>query len=432
MRLISDLSVCTWKRPLLADYLPSGGTPAPRLVLDFVRDRYAVARRVVDAPIDVNRASAGTYFDASGTLQTAPADQPRIDHDPMTGAASGLLVEESRTNMVTASENFPTWGRDAVTVAADADTAPDGTLTADRIVETATTAQHRVKQIVSVTGGTRYVLSVFARSANRGLRVLAWNSGWSATAIVNLQTGAVTGASGSVLVASHAKAVGNGWYRVSLIFDATATDIMQIMFYLDNYGGSNSFLGDGESYMTLWGAQMEAGGAASSYIPTGASPVTRAGDDVSMATAGWLTAGRGTFMAEAGWNDLSNTVFNSYAVSVRQDGANILGIRAAHFTSGAPQVVVLAGGTQQAPLAQGAPQQGEPRRMAFAWAANDFAFSVDGATAVTDMSGNIPGALDTLHVGQLSGGAGQLNGHIRKLIYYPSRLSDTQLQELTA
>ena len=83
------------------------------LDMDFVGGNYMVS---VTSPVtytsltaflaDANvsgtfsRNSMGTYFDNSGTLQTAPANTPRIDYDPVTHAAKGLLIEEARTNSI--------------------------------------------------------------------------------------------------------------------------------------------------------------------------------------------------------------------------------------------------------------------------------------------------------------------------------------------
>lgn len=433
MKLINDFSVTAWKRPVLASYLPPNGTPTPQLVLDFSRSLYAVAGRIVDLPITLTRASTATYFDSSGVLKTAAADAPRFDHDPVTGEARGLLIEESRTNMVMLSENFSAWATDDVTVTSDAETAPDGALSADNIVEAATTAQHRVKQVVYVTAGTRYTVSVFARSPNRGVRILAWTSDWSATTTADLQAGTVTAASGSAAVGSEITPLDGEWYRVSLTFDAAATDIMQVMFYLDDYSGSNTYAGDSTFHVTLWGAQMEEGGAASSYISTADSPVTRAGDNAVVSDVAWLTQGQGTLLVEAGWNNISDLSFNAYAVALRQDVPNFLGIRAASFTSGNTQTASTVDGTNQAPLILGGGgHQGTIRKMAFAYAPDDFAFTIGGAAPATDSAGAVPEGITELHVGQLLAAAGQINGHVRKLIYYSTRLPDAQIQEITA
>ena len=50
------------------------------------------------AGVTFTRASTATYFDATGTMQTAAANTPRWDYDPVTHALNGLLIEEQRTN----------------------------------------------------------------------------------------------------------------------------------------------------------------------------------------------------------------------------------------------------------------------------------------------------------------------------------------------
>ena len=77
----------------------------------------------------------GTYFDQNGVLQTSGTDIPRFDHNPVTGAPLGLLIEEARENLCLQSEDFATtWADSAVTpvgVSTNTTVAPDGNTTAD-------------------------------------------------------------------------------------------------------------------------------------------------------------------------------------------------------------------------------------------------------------------------------------------------------------
>jgi hypothetical protein len=70
-----------------------GGTP-PSLDLSFMTPG------TLDPRIAFTRASTATYFDATGTMQTAAANTPRWDYNPTTLALNGLLIEEARTNSV--------------------------------------------------------------------------------------------------------------------------------------------------------------------------------------------------------------------------------------------------------------------------------------------------------------------------------------------
>src|SRR3546814_2739614 len=100
----------------------------------------------------------GSDFDAAGVRQYASANEERSDHDPVTLAARGLLVEEQRTNLVPWSEVFdtPAWNKDTVTVVPNGAVAPDGTMTMDYIVPTANNNQHRILWRGNVTAATTY------------------------------------------------------------------------------------------------------------------------------------------------------------------------------------------------------------------------------------------------------------------------------------
>ncbi|MCP4789420.1 MAG: hypothetical protein GY881_04195, partial [Gammaproteobacteria bacterium] len=96
----------------------------PDLNLDFANSKE------LDPRITFTRSSVGTYVDENGIIQTAVDDQPRFDHDPATGESLGLLIEESRTNLLTYSEQFDQWDKgNNTTITPNAATAPDGSMT---------------------------------------------------------------------------------------------------------------------------------------------------------------------------------------------------------------------------------------------------------------------------------------------------------------
>jgi hypothetical protein len=55
--------------------------------------------------LSVSRPGPATYIDARGRRVTAGPDTPRLDHDPVTGEALGLLIESARTNLLHDSFN---------------------------------------------------------------------------------------------------------------------------------------------------------------------------------------------------------------------------------------------------------------------------------------------------------------------------------------
>ena len=102
-------------------------------------------------------------------LLTAQNNVPRFDHTPTTGAALGLLIEEQRTNLCLQSEDFiTTWATTAASITANTNVAPSGALTADKLVEDATTAEHLVRQTsIAVSSSTSYTASTYIKAAER-------------------------------------------------------------------------------------------------------------------------------------------------------------------------------------------------------------------------------------------------------------------------
>ena len=88
-------------------------------------------------------------------MQTAGSNEPRIDFDPVTGECKGLLIEELRTNLLKYSEQFDdaNWGKGRSSISANVTTAPDGTLTGDKLVETAQLGAHHCNTTFTFTSG---------------------------------------------------------------------------------------------------------------------------------------------------------------------------------------------------------------------------------------------------------------------------------------
>ena len=95
------------------------------------------ATKALDPRITFTRASTGTYVGSNGTLRTAGINEARFDHSPLTLESLGLLVEEARTNLLLRSEEFDnaSWTKTRSSVTANAITAPDRTLTGDKLID---------------------------------------------------------------------------------------------------------------------------------------------------------------------------------------------------------------------------------------------------------------------------------------------------------
>lgn len=360
---------------------------------------------------------------------TAVVYGPRFDYDPSTLVAQGLLIEEQRTNSLTYSEQFDNaaWTKSNSSITANAATAPDGTLTGDKLIGNSG-LNGAVSQSISFTSGTSYAVSFFAQKAEFDIVQLRVGSSAFAgttgnrTVDFNLTTGSVSSVGSSISSASIT-AVGNGWYRCVSIVIPTSTASDSVFIRLSDTG-------DGTSGIYLWGAQLEAGAFATSYIPTTTAATTRSADIASIGTLSpWYNATEGTFFAE--WT-LGQDVI-SVSIYAADDGTINNFIRTRYAAAGTSNdSAVAVGGVTQAVLAASNQQTlNTTYKNAMAYKINDFARSASGAAVITDTSGTIP-TVTQFSIGKTAANTEQPNGYIRRITYTPRRLTNAELQSLTS
>ncbi len=354
---------------------------------------------------------------------------PRFDYDPVTLAPRGLLVEEQRTNLLLRSEEFEnaSWVKTNATVTANAAVSPDGTADADRLVDTVASAFHFTQQSATVALGAN-TFSCFLKAGAIRYGGIHINDGTSRGCSIDLQTGTLGtpygGATASVV------SFGNGWYRLIVTATVTSTSVNAVVF-LSNSNALASYTGDGTSGIYLWGAQLEAGAFATSYIPTVASQVTRTADIATITGANfsnWYNQSQGTLVVEA--DTVKPPSVNATALAIDASDGDINNRHYLGFSTGLAEGRTAVGGVTQASLTQ-AYTANATEKLAYAYNTNDFAFARNGSLAGTDASGSLP-TLNRLFIGNAAGSAAYLNGHIRGIKYYPTRLSNAQLQALTA
>lgn len=365
-------------------------------------------------------------------MQTAASGVARFDCNPVTRESLGLLIEESRTNLLTYSEQVDNaaWTKVTSNVAANSIVAPDGTLTADKIYDdvTASTVHYVSRSLTGLTNAASYTATVYAKAGEKtGLRINLQGA-TNATAYYNLSTGVIgTVAAG---VTATMTSVGNGWYRCTYtrIIDATSA---VLFFHLVNPSETVSYTGDGYSGIYLWGAQIEVGAFATSYIPTVASQVTRAADAASMtgtAFSSWYNNAEGTLYGE--WATPASAVSR---ILVDVEGATTsdrieIGINTSDVLN--PRTIV--NGAAAAGITAGTYVTGTRARLAFGYKPGAYASSLNGVAVVTNSSSASVPVISRLTIGSLSSGANPIRGTINKIAYYPIRLSNTELQGLTA
>jgi hypothetical protein len=363
-------------------------------------------------------ASVGEYLP---TTTTENYSVPRFDHDPTTLAPRGLLIEGSATNVLTYSEQFNTapWSAFTGSITANDGVAPDGNTTADSI--TPSSASGGVYFSNTFAAGT-WTYSVWAK-ANPGntISVSIDTSGNGRAVNVTLSTATAgtpfvrgTGGTVSSLTVNEVTKFPNSWCRISVTAVTTGTNFVA----MSNPNDTNKIL--------IWGAQLETGSGASSYIPTGASQVQRAADDClidNISTAFGFNASAGTILIRYG--DRINTGSNRAYTFLPASGSNNQ-----MFEGSGIAFNVFAGGSFTAQIGSTAPSAG---RVCAAYAANDFAVSVNGGAVATDTNGAVASSLTRVSLGGSAVNAAAYNfGPIAVFKYWPTRLPNATLQSLTA
>ena len=416
---------------ILSQFKQSQNTDFPnvRPSLDL---RFALTKKL-DPRITFTRGSTGTYFGSDGIMRTAGVNEPRFDHDPVTGQSLGLLIEESRSNLVAYSEDFNQgiWTKVGVTISANSTTSPTGELTADTLVENTSTGTHRCVIAPTIANTTVYTVSVYAKQAGRTNFRLSLGSGLTGEVIVNLSNGIVASSTGATNIIIQN--VGNGWYRISFTAAASTGTTGQVQVQLVQGTITTSYSGDGTSGIYVWGAQLEAGALPTSYIPTTASTVTRSADNASMTGrnfSSWYNSREGTiqtniaipYRAVGGARSFAldnGTVaymldFTNTSTVVGLEGLENSGYRSIAFISNSTSIKLNQTTTYST---QPAPSQ---------------IICVNGTLNPTGKTYLTTSNYANLRLGTQVNGAGYLNGTISRLTYYPIQLTNQQLINLTS
>jgi len=367
-------------------------------------------------------------------------------------SAGPLLLEEARTNVIQQSEAFSTgWVGSGYTTSTPAITSPSGQSGVYSVNEVSTAAsQHYLAYLYSIPGSTPYTFSFFVKANQRNnisLRYYFADTNWVARVFDLSGSGALTQSStGSAAdVTSISQSIvscPNGWYRISLTLTQPTTRSAYFSIdgcttstpTLDAGPGIQLYTGDVNKGYYLWGAQEEAGAYPSSYIPTTTSAVTRAAD-VSTSTAtsvfesSWYNQTEGTVFAEFGPYGNGGATKNPGIVQI-DSGSGVNTIRMFCGGSTSPVLGVDTSSVNQAYISSGTLTPSLTSKITGAYRVNDFARAVNGANLGTDSSGTVP-TVSQMLIGTGSAGVTELNGTIKRLVYWGQRLPNTTLQSIT-
>lgn len=399
----------------------------------------ALVSKTFSEIITFTRASTATYFDSAGVLQSAAINAPRLDYNPSTLAAQGLLIEEQRTNSV---PNSTATGSVAGT---------PGTLPTSWGGATSANGINRTIIGTGTENGIAYVDIQFSGTSTAGgsinsiastLTGIAATSGqtWTGSSYVKLQAGSLTNLT-SVVSAVSGRDVGGSQLEttqltiaptsaalstqrnvVSRTLNNASTAFVTVTVFSAAYASGVAI----DITLRIGLPQLEQGAFATSVIPTTTVAVTRSEDVASVNTLSpWYNATEGTLYAEVAL--ISSALTTGVTLDVGAGGAfgttEYIGYNGTQWRlnpNTAPISVTSSVTTTSS------------AKVAAAIKANDSVISANGLIGIVDTACAVPSAPTTLSIGKAGWTAGNyLNGWLRRVTYYPRRLTNAELQTIT-
>jgi hypothetical protein len=379
----------------------------PKLALDFTTA--SLDPRIIFTRAD----NTATRVNSSGYVEIIGADTPRFDYDPVTLICKGLLIEESRTNILTYSNTFSNaiWLKGTSNTTADpvvtsGYASPDGTLNAFRVQITlpGDTQWSLLRQrpvAVSVSSGGSLAQSVYLKASDPsqiGKKVTVY-----VYDITNLTYKALV---------NHV--LTDSWVRVSTI-STFGGGTSSIEYSIGKARSTNGGPTDAEAAtdFLLYGAQLEVGAFATSYIPTTTTALTRNADVATMTGinfSDFWQATRGGVLVRA----LPSTVSGTRPLIQFDDNTadNIIALRG-NITN--PELYIVDGGTPQAQLDAGTIVANTPYSLTGWWQENNSFAQLNTQASVRDNTVTIP-TVTQARIG--SDGTNYLNGTIAAIYYY--------------
>lgn len=371
-------------------------------------------------------ASLDAYVPSFGAAPSAAAYHgPRLDYDPVTLSARGLLVEEATANLLIDSNAMATnWSSDGgATFAANSTISPTGLTDATQL-QFGTTAYFYRSLALSATP---YTLTLHVKKGTGGNSTIKMGIGsLPREAVFNLDTGVASSVTGT---SAKMTAVGNSWWRCELVFTPTAATHAIAVEMLGSFTS-----GQGHYF---WGIQLEAKSFATSYVPNKntALGVTRNADVASVGVSQFpYSSSAGSVIVNCSL--MSTAVSGAFNLTSRSDNSGTLERFQIRTASGAATLYVANGGNGPFGTGGVAIDGGtialSGYKAAAALQANDAVLVVNGAVAGTDTSSVTVPSMDILRLGACSATSEHLNGWLRQITYIPRRLTNAELQARTA
>jgi hypothetical protein len=376
--------------------------------------------------------SGGSYFDVNGVLQTAAPNAPRRDYDPVTHVPKGILIEETRTNLVATSSGTSGEGPgagQATTYTQSTTLSPDGVTYMNKCIDSPASSG-AIGQVcrwgsMPISQSTAYTASAFLKTGERSyLTYLVSDGVTTGSVTVNLAAGTSTLCGTGLAPLTAVQNIGNGVYRVSITVTTSSSAVSPGYFDFRMSNVSNpactgdTYTGDGASGLYIWGVQFEKGGTPTSYIATSGSTLARSTDKFTIPLTGWYSSSAGTLgtIGTSQYADTSNLTNHFFAAIDDSTASNDISAfisrgatpyrKTQIFNSGSGVLTSVSGYTY-----------GAPTWIALTYNGSNFNSGIDG-TSYSGTALTIP-TLTQLSIGSIAG-SNVLDGWDTRVWYMPT------------
>jgi hypothetical protein len=361
------------------------------------------------------------------------ANLPRLDY--LNSTCPNLLLEPQRTNLITYSEqiNDSSWIKgNSPTITTNIATAPDGYVSADGIQSLDATNYKTINKAISVSANSTITYSIFVKKETSetafGGFGIAFSGGTDKQVygIVNAVTGTVTFASSNLAATVNVQNYGTYWRIATTTTDNGSNTIAAINYYGTLSTNGTSLDTGAGSVRVVWGFQFEVGAYVTSYVPTLGAASTRGTDDcVKSSATALIGQTEGTIYWE-GIIDAFPTDNSFFGVQKTSTSAVI------RFGSGGINVYAqVYNGSTNLFFEPTSYTLGTFVKLGFAYKAGSYAFYKNGTLVAVGTTATAIPSCDSIMFNSLWGNVGNGKYSSSEAIIFPTRLSNSELAQLT-
>ena len=372
------------------------------------------------------RSGNATRVNKGGYIETMGSNVPRLDYpliDGVVQSCPALLLEPSRTNRMSHSEDFSVYTSAAASRTANAGTSPTGENNATLIYPSSSGSNIGLYKLTATS--TTATLSCFVKRSGKNFAILGSDNNSTYYCVFDLENENV--AYEATNYTGKIEKYPNGWYRISSTYVSSTAQNYPFIGVADNSSGTVT--ADGTNGILIFGMQYEYNSYKTSYIKTSGSTVTRSAD---------VCNGSGT---SAEFNDSEGVLFGEISALADDltnrrltlsDGTDLNRMALTYNTSSNTFFCfVVSNNSTVANFSFSVSDITQFHKVSLKYKENDFALWVDGFEVATDTSGNPPTGLDELKFEQAANG-NNFYGKSKQLMTFKTALTDSELETLTS